>query len=287
MVDYQGRTEQRGNYPVNEYNVLFAVNRGFIPLLLTCIKSIVKNGGAEICRAYILHSDLEQAQQEEIRQKAGPAVQCRFIPVDPAMFAGFPETARYPKEIYYRMAAPLLLPRELDRILYLDVDIVVINSLEALYQTDFEGNYLAACTHVQRFLTEFNRVRLGAEKDAPYINTGVMLLNLPLLREATRLEDIRDYAGKKKNALLLPDQDIMTALYGDHIKLLDTLRYNLSDRILSAHNADPKNEKLTLDWVRQNGVIIHYFGKNKPWKDHYHGSLDVFYRELVASDNVP
>lgn len=272
---------------MNEYNVLFAVNRGFIPLLLTCIKSIAKNGGAEICRAYILHSDLEQAQQEEIQQNTGPAVQCRFIPVDPAMFAGFPETARYPKEIYYRMAAPLLLPRELDRILYLDVDTVVINSLEALYQTDFEGNYLAACTHVQRFLTEFNRVRLGAEKDAPYINTGVMLLNLPLLREATRLEDIRDYAGKKKNALLLPDQDIMTALYGDHIKLLDTLRYNLSDRILSAHNADPKNEKLTLDWVRQNGVIIHYFGKNKPWKDHYHGSLDVFYRELVASDNVP
>lgn len=267
---------------MKEINVLFAVNQNFIPLLLTCMKSIEKNGGAERYNAYILHSDLEQVQQEEIRWKTGPTVQCRFIPVDPAMFEDFPETPRYPREIYYRMAAPLLLPQGLERILYLDVDTVIINSLETLYQTDFEGAYLAACTHVQKFLTELNRVRLGAEKGAPYINTGVMLLNLPLLRKAARLENIRGYAEKRKNALLLPDQDIMTALYGEHIRLVDTMRYNLSDRVLSLYNADPRNEKLGLDWVKRNTSIIHYCGKNKPWKEYYHGSLGIFYQEITT-----
>ena len=63
---------------------------------------------------------------------------------------------------------------------------------------------------------------------------------------------------------------------------LDAMVYNLSDRTLSLHNADPKNEPVDLDWVRKNTVVIHYFGKNKPWKPHYRGVLDVFYREALT-----
>ena len=57
--------------------------------------------------------------------------------------------------------------------------------------------------------------------------------------------------------------------------------YNLSDRTLLAHNADLRNQKVTLAWVRQNSVIIHYFGRNKPWKARYAGILDVFYHEIT------
>ncbi|MDY2952276.1 MAG: glycosyltransferase, partial [Erysipelotrichaceae bacterium] len=53
----------------------------------------------------------------------------RFIEIDENEFKDFPISSRYPLEIYYRLFAPLLLPNSLDRILYLDVDIVVINSL--------------------------------------------------------------------------------------------------------------------------------------------------------------
>ena len=92
-----------------------------------------------------------------------------------------------------------------------------------------------------------------------------------------RLEEIRAFAQAKKHAFILPDQDILAALYGSHVKVADTLRYNLSDRILELHNADPKNGKITLDWVKNNTVIIHYCGKNKPWKDSYIGQLGQFY----------
>lgn len=78
---------------------------------------------------------------------------------------------------------------------------------------------------------------------------------------------------------MLPDQDILTALYGDRVKLLDTMIYNLSDRTLNLYNADPTNEKRDLAWVRENSVVIHYFGRNKPWKENYRGILDIFYYE--------
>ena len=45
---------------------------------------------------------------------------------------------------------------------------------------------------------------------------------------------------------------------------------------------NPKN-KLTLESIRKNTVIIHYCGRNKPWKDNYLGQLDCFYEELLKA----
>ena len=260
-------------------NLLFAINRSFTDLLCNCIRSIVKNGGADHYDAYILHSDLQDDNKTQIEQMAGEKVTCHYIAVDEAMFEGFPESNRYPKQIYYRLAAPLLLPANLERVLYLDVDLVVINSLEELYHTDFEGNYYVACSHVKELLTKFNQLRLGVEEAVPYINTGVMVMNLTALRENLTIEQIRETARKKMHTFLLPDQDLLTVMHGERIKLVDTMRYNLSDRLLSLHNANPRNRTLDTEWVGENVSIIHYCGKNKPWKDRYSGMLISFYHK--------
>ena len=268
-------------------NLLFAINRKFTDLLCCCIHSVMEKGGAAQYEAYILHSDLNPEDITRICREAGARMNCHFLPVDEAVFEGFPETQRYPRQIYYRLAAPLLLPRELDRVLYLDVDLVVINSLRELYDTDFEGNYYVACSHVRQFLTKVNQLRLGVEDHVPYINTGVMLLNLPLLRRNLTMEQIRDTAQKKMHTFMLPDQDLLTVMHGEHIKLVDTMRYNLSDRMLLAHNANPRNDPIDLRWVRENAVVIHYFGKNKPWYRDYLGILDVFFRENLDTMECP
>lgn len=264
-------------------NLLFAIDKGFTNLFLNCVKSIVKNGGGHAYTAYILHSDLDVPSMNDIVRGVDGRIECRFIAVDPALFEGFPESKRYPLQIYYRLAAPLLLPKHLERILYLDVDTVVINPLDTLYEMDFESAWYIACTHTREFLTRFNQARLGVKKDVPYINTGVMMLNLPKLRGGLRISDIREYANERMHTFILLDQDIITALYGEQVKLADTMQYNLSDRVLALYNADPKNEKVDLDWVRANAVIIHYCGKNKPWKDGYIGILGDFYKELCLS----
>lgn len=263
-------------------NLLFSIDRAFIPLLLSCANSIVKNGGIEQYSAYVLYSDLEAEDTLGIQAAIGPRMKFHFIPVPQRMFEGFPVSGRYPQQIYYRLAAPLLLPPELGRVLYLDVDTLVINPLAELAEIPFDGAYFMACTHAREMLTRLNQARLGMEQETPYLNSGVMLLNLPLFREHMDWEEVRAFASEKKYSLFLPDQDILTALYGSHVKILDSLRYNLSDRVLAFHNANAQNEKVDLDWVRKNSVIIHYCGKNKPWANNYHGILDVFYSEYLG-----
>lgn len=263
-------------------NLLFSINKKCISLLQTCMWSVWKNGGAEKYHIYVFHTDLGEKEMKYIMETLPEGIDWNFIYVPEELFADFVTTKRYPKEIYYRLAAPYLLPESLDRVLYMDVDTVVINSLMDLYQTDFEGNYFMGCTNTKVPLQKFNQVRLGidVEKDVPYINTGVLMMNLPLLRENLNFEDICEFSEKKKQMLILPDQDILTALYGEHVKLIDNLRYNLSDRTLLAYNAAPQKDNVDEVWVRKNTSIIHYFGRNKPWKKKYIGILDVFYEEL-------
>lgn len=263
-------------------NLLFCINPKFRPLLCQCLRSIVKNGGEERYDAYILHSDLTDADMDAVRA-VSDRVSCRFLSVDAGDFDGFPESSRYPRQIYYRLAAPLLLPEELDRILYLDVDTLVINPLKELYTMDFQGNYYIACTHIREALTKLNDRRLNVPDGSPYVNTGVMVLNLPALRENLTMEEIRRTALQKIDSFWLPDQDLLTVLHGDKILLADTQKYNLSDRILNIYNANPKNPRHNLDWVRENTVVIHYCGKNRPWKPHYIGQLGVFYEEIVKN----
>ena len=50
-------------------NFLFSINRTFIPLLLNCVNSILKNGDIDEYVAYVLHSDLETASTERISRK--------------------------------------------------------------------------------------------------------------------------------------------------------------------------------------------------------------------------
>ena len=263
-------------------NLLFCINPKFRPLLCQCLRSIVKNGGEECYDAYILHSDLTGADMDAVRA-VSDRVSCRFLSVDAGNFDGFPESSRYPRQIYYRLAAPLLLPEELDRILYLDVDTLVINPLKELYTMDFQGNYYIASTHIREALTKLNDRRLNVPDGSPYVNTGVMVLNLPALRENLTMDEIRRTALQKIDSFWLPDQDLLTVLHGDKILLADTQKYNLSDRILNIYNANPKNPRHNLDWVRENTVVIHYCGKNRPWKPHYIGQLGVFYEEIVKN----
>ena len=159
------------------------------------------------------------------------------------------------------------------------------SSFELLSRMETGDEYnlstFCACTHAREFLTRVNQLRLGLGQAVPYINTGVLLMNLAALRQEQDEQAVIDYAKDRGQWFMLPDQDIITALYGSRIRLLDTMIYNLSDRMLATYNANPLNEKRPLSWVKANAAIIHYCGSNKPWKKNYIGVLDCFYHEVA------
>ena len=262
-------------------DILYCINHSYTGLLMTNLYSLKRSSGLGRLDVHVIHRDLDETDMRRIRALEDGNTSISFIRFDAGLLKGSPTTSRYPLEIYFRLFAPILLEKNIDRILYLDVDIICINSLVELYNTDIEDYYFAGCTHTKRMLTRINAIRLGMGSDskACYINTGVMLMNFSRLRSEWDPERIFAFIRDRGQTFVLPDQDIIMALYGSRIRLLDTLRYNLSDRILRLNNISMDSRRMSLDDVRRQTCLIHYCGRSKPWKEHYMGRLGVFYYE--------
>lgn len=263
-------------------NILVTINNKYINHLKTLIKSIQKSNPEELFNIYLFHKDLSKKDINNIKLSLTKKIKLIPIKIKNKEINNYPVyVERYPTEIYFRIFASIYLPKDIDRILYLDTDIIVINKLNKLYNMNFNDNYYIASTNIGKFMHVFNEFRLGLDKNHPYINTGVLLINLKKLRDIEIEYEVNDFVKKKRKVLMLPDQDIISTLYGSKIKVIDNLKYNLSDRSLNLHNLKNYNSKIDLKWVRKNTIIIHYYGKNKPWKKNYKGILNCFYNEVL------
>lgn len=257
-------------------NILVTLDKNYIPYLNVMLYSLKKHHSDCVLKVYILHSSLTERDVSSTREIIGnlTLIDATSISLDNA-----PTTSRYPREIYYRIFASRFLPENIDKVLYLDPDIIVNGRVDNLYNMDLSDYYFAAASHTGSFVRAINGIRLDMEEKAPYINSGVMLMNLTKLRAEQNYEDVFAFIDKYKNMLVLPDQDIISSLYGTKIYALDTFRYNMTEKLFLLHS--PFEKSLNIDWIRENTSIIHYCGRNKPWKDNYKGYLDVFYREIV------
>ncbi len=265
-------------------NILVTLNAGYLRQLIVMLYSLLKANPTTTVSLYVVHTTLTDAHFSQLDRICPDRLTVHSIPVPGGFLSNAPTTGRYPVEMYYRIFAARLLPETVDRVLYLDPDLVVINPLDALYTLEFEENLFAAASHISQNskLTLVNDLRLSMPQGSSYVNSGVMMMNLEALRREQNEGEVFDYIETHKSVLMLPDQDVLNAVYATRILTVDHLRYNLSERCFHLYNLRPENweHPLTLDWVRQNTAIVHYCGRNKPWKEKYIGSLNRFYLEL-------
>ena len=176
-----------------------------------------------------------------------------------------PTSHRYPMEIYDRLFAAEYLPKNLDRILYLDPDVVVLHNIDAFYHMDFQGSLYAAASHVGPIGTLFNDIRVGVRPGTPYINSGVLLINLEELRKQQDADRICRYIRRHGAFMCLPDQDVLTALYGDQIQHVPARTINMTPRIYY-RDCVLQGARKASERLEQDTCILHYVGRNKPWK---------------------
>lgn len=265
-------------------NILVSLNRSYLEQLSVLITSISLSNLNEHFDVYVMSRDLTEKDLDSFRRNFYN-FHFFLILITDKEIATFPVVEkRYPVEIYFRLFASVYLPKNINRILYLDTDIVVINSLKTLYNMDFSNNYFIGTTHVKNAIHKFHEIRLDMNEDNIYLNTGVLLMNLEKLRSIPVEEQVKDFVFKNKNRLMLPDQDIISALYGDKVILVNYILYNLGERGYRLYNMRNK-EKIDINWIRRNSVIIHYYGRNKPWKKKYYGELDCFYKDILNSES--
>src|SRR5690606_28570497 len=123
------------------------------------------------------------------------------VKIDSGFFNDAPVLFHYSKEMYYRLLAFKFLPHELDRVLYLDPDILVINPIRDLYTTDIDGYLFAAAYHDLLSIREINKIRLNPYEIEAYYNSGVLLMNLNLQRQLIDEQSIFQFVEKNRAKL--------------------------------------------------------------------------------------
>ncbi len=261
-------------------NILTAINEKYLPYFAAMIRSFSAHNEGEHT-VYIATKEVTSEHIERYVAEGKLPAHIRFVPVafNDAILKHAKTEKRWPTEIYYRIFAADFLPKTVDRILYLDSDMIINGDLSALYTRPFHGNLFVATTNVRsKVLRWIIRAKNGAKRDTVYANTGILLMNIEALRKEQDMQEVLDYIRRRKCLLALPDQDVISTLYGNRIELVENKIYNLSERAIRKHNRENR-DKIDESWVKENAKVIHYLSRNKPWKEKYHGILKPWYDE--------
>lgn len=266
---------------MDQIPLLITLDEHYIPQLQVLLTSLAVNNPGETFHLWLLHSGIPEKVLAAVgRQCDAYGYTFSPIQVDDGLFQGAPVTRQYPKEMYYRLLAPHLLPEEVKRVLYLDPDTLVINPIRPLWETELSGKLFAAAAHTGKteLANSVNQLRLGTDSD--YYNSGVLLMDLEAGRREIQPQALFDYVAQHRRELLLPDQDILNALYSERILPLEDALWNYDARKYSSYLLR-SGGVYDMNWVMQHTAILHFCGKAKPWKAKYPYRFGILYQHYV------
>ncbi|RYL93786.1 glycosyltransferase family 8 protein [Sporolactobacillus sp. THM7-4] len=270
-------------------NILVALNANYVYPLKVMLESLFENNSGESFSIYMMYSKMpaeDLADLDSFILNKGH----KFVPlyVEPSIFKEATVVKHFTAEMYYRLIAYHYLPDDLDRILYLDPDIIVLNPVSGFYHKSFNGAWFMASEHqfTTKIVSPFNKMRLKTPKAKGYFNTGVLLMNVRALRKDDSIRKIFAFIKEHRHQLLLPDQDVFNALYWDKIIPVSGAFYNYDARFYGLQKLSLTSSKLgDMDWIKKHTVFVHYCGKQKPWQEAYKGDLGIFFRQYA--EHVP
>ena len=190
---------------------------------------------------------------------------------------------------YYRLYAAKILPPTVEKILYLDGDIIARHSLLPLWNTDMQDYAIAGITDADAGnYNIYNRLDFSPHKN--YLNAGVLLLNINYWRAHNVLEAFIDFMTHHKDRIVAHDQDVLNYVFRNCKKTLP-IKFNLqSSHLFKRPSYFWKHDPEILESIK-DPVIVH-FTMGKPWYkynlfQHPYRSLFFKYQSHTIWANSP
>jgi lipopolysaccharide biosynthesis glycosyltransferase len=185
----------------------------------------------------------------------------------------------YPRQTFYRLLMSNILPSSIDKILYLDGDIIVRKSIIDLWNIDIEGKAIGAVPDALSGIIEYYN-RLHYSSSLGYENAGVLLVNLKYWRENNIEKQFLDFMINHKDRIVLNDQDVLNYVTRN-VKVHLPLKYNVQTMFLYKKkymNFSIYQYKDELNDAQNDPVILHFAGCG-PWKENCpHPYKEEFYK---------
>jgi lipopolysaccharide biosynthesis glycosyltransferase len=250
--------------PAKPYPIVLAADAPYAMPLAVTLRSIVE---AEEARAplefYLLHDGFsEELQGKVFRSLPQGSARITWVPVSLDLFASFPfnqHNTYLTKMAYGRILIPRIVPESVSRVLYVDTDTLVLDSLEPLWRADLEGKPLGAIQDyddgrngdydLQDSRSE-NSLYRGMPRVQKCFNSGVLLIDLDRWREQGISEKAFEYLRQYPKTPKM-DQDALNVACDGNWKPLD-LWWNMQNHFERR-------------FARNEAGILHFSRRIKPW----------------------
>lgn len=253
------------------------------------ILSVLENKEySDTIQFHLLYNDVSQEHRDCIDHMIESYQQyVEWIYIDKSCFPAECRTNdAWSIEAYFRLLLPDFLSEDVNRLIYLDVDIIVNRSLGEFYRIDMEGKCICACEDVSQFPFHDRRDEIFAEfgDSFRYICSGVLLVDMQMLRKKCHFRDYMQLAQKFDFNLVAPDQDLINYMHHDQIKIVPNDMYGLFAKLfynMGWHYEDVKKYSTIIHFAGQKpwaGQCIHY-DIEKLWWDY--AKLSPFYVQLL------
>jgi lipopolysaccharide biosynthesis glycosyltransferase len=243
--------------------VLLCTNALFLQHAAVCLTSLLANNPDLFFNVVIIGRATEKLDEEKFRrsiaQFSNHSLQFRqFTPPADQVLPLIPQS-HYTIDTYTRLWAGDFFPEEVDRILYLDADIVVVGGIGPLWHTDLQGSLLGT---VDIPGAEQGVKLLGMRAEDGYFNAGVLLIDLKQWRETHAGDAVLNYINTNPERVMY-DQDALNFCFHHRRKRLD-YKWNVIWPFFREPSPLPL-ARAELEAVRRDALIIHFNGASKPW----------------------
>lgn len=235
--------------------IFLSSDNNYAPFVATTIASICDNTKS-FCDFYVLDGGISEENKEKIceLEKQFTHFSIKFVKIDiEGYFKNFPETSSITKSMYSRYLIPYL-QTDIDKALYLDVDMIILGDIVQMYTENLEDFALGA-VWVECYENEVNyerKQRLNLSADHKYFNSGSLVINCKKWRELNSIDKLLNLVLQNTQILNCPDQDVLNIYFDNNYKMLSKKFCFLNEDCVF--------------YKGENEIIIRHFnGCIKPW----------------------
>lgn len=239
------------------FHIVFGIDNDFIRPLGVLMTSIIENNKNESVAFHIISKYISKENRKIIKQFAiENNISIYIYIIDETIFNDLPTTSYITKAMYNRFLIPLILKDIADKVLYLDADIVCLNSIKDLKKVNIDDMVVAVIEESNDYVVK-KRVKDLGLTSKKYFNSGVLYININNWISKDINNKIINYAKSAKN-MIFPDQDILNVVLEKDCLYIDK-KYNYT------FDVRYKPNRYIYD-LPKDIVFLHYVGKYKPWQ---------------------
>jgi lipopolysaccharide biosynthesis glycosyltransferase len=189
-----------------------------------------------------------------------------YYPMDSALLANLAESDRISNVTYSWNVMPELVNPDVNKLLYLDGDMIVLDNIKPLWETDLNGYIIAAVDDIAAIkFKEFDRLKIPEEFG--YFNTGTILINRKEWVKNDLSRKVLSYARENAEILKFLDQDAGNYVLHNKRKILHPMwNQQVGVYFLKKNFVNSKYSNEVLKEAIAKPVIVHFNGMEKPWE---------------------